>query len=370
MPTPTQSKAVRISSTALTTFIHNVLTNLDVPPEPAATVAEVMVAANLRGVDSHGVALLNWYANILRDGSIARHVSPIIEAEGPGFAMVDGHNGLGAPVGVMAMNKCLDLAASNGVACITVRNSNHFGMAGYYAMRALPRDMIGLAMTNASRLIAPTFGVEPMLGTNPIAVAVPAGNERPYVLDMATSARPFGKVVMAQARGEQLPEGVAIDQEGQPVRDPEQFIQGVRQDFSTALLPLGSLAELASYKGYGLAMFVDILTGVLSGANFSKHVGADPPDPANVGHWFMAIKVEAFMPVAALKARMDSLIKELKESRKAPGQQRIYIPGEIEFETEAERLEHGIPIDQAILNQLRSLADQTGTAFNLDASDH
>jgi LDH2 family malate/lactate/ureidoglycolate dehydrogenase len=341
------------------------LTHLDVPSEHAAVVAEVMVAANLRGVDSHGVALLNWYTNILRDGSIAKQASPTIETEGPGFTLVDGHNGLGAPAAVMAMDRCLDLTASNGVACVTVRNSNHFGMAGYYAMRALPRDMIGLAMTNASRLIAPTFGVEPMLGTNPIAVAVPAGSERPFVLDMATSARPFGIVIIAQSRGEQLPEGIAVDQDGQPVHDPVRFIQGVRQDFSTALLPLGSFAELASYKGYGLAMLVDILTGVLSGANFGKHVGEDPPNPANVGHWFMAIKVEAFMPIDVLKARMDSLINELKASRKAPGQERIYIPGEIEFETEAERLEHGIPINQYMLNQLRSLADQTGTAFDL-----
>ena len=365
MGDPNEKQTIRVNPTVLREFITGVLITLDVSPSQAVIVAEVMVAANLRGVDSHGVALLSWYANVLRRGLVQKNGSAVIETEGPGFAVVDARNSLGAPTAIMAMDKCLELAHINGLACVTVRNSNHFGMAGYYAMRALPKDMIGMAMTNASRLVAPTFGVEPMLGTNPIAVAVPADKQYPFVLDMATSARPFGKAVVAKDRGELLPEGIAIDAQGQPVHDPGELIEAVRK-YSMALLPLGSFAELASYKGYGLAMLVDILSGVLSGSSFSKHVNESPNEPANVGHWFMAINVEAFLPVNELKSRMDTLIKELKESRKAPGQQRIYIPGEIEFEAEIERTKNGIPLDVNLANVIQSLADDIGASVKLE----
>jgi len=365
MDKPNGNHTVRVSPTALREFITSILTTLEVSPSQAAIVADALAAANLRGVDSHGVALLNWYANSLSRGLIVKNESAVIETEGPGFAIVDARNTLGAPAAIMAMDKCLELARTNGLACVTVRNGNHFGMAGYYAMKALPQDMVGMAMTNASRLVAPTFGVEPMLGTNPIAVAVPAGSEYPFVLDMATSTRPFGKTVVAKDRGELLPEGVAIDAEGQPVHDPGVFIEAVRKH-TMALLPLGSFAELASYKGYGLAMLVDILSGVLSGANFGKHVNEHPEEPANVGHWFMAINVASFLPVNELKTRMDTLIKELKESRKAPGQQRIYIPGEIEFETEIKRTKNGIPLDLNLVNLLQSLADDIGTPVKIE----
>lgn len=364
MDNPGANQTVRVNPMALREFITRVLTTLEVSPSQAAIVADVMVAANLRGVDSHGVALLNWYVNTLTHGLVLKSGSAVIEAEGAGFATVNARNTLGAPAAIMAMDKCLELARTNGLACVTVRNGNHFGMAGYYAMKALPEDMIGVAMTNASRLVAPTFGVEPMLGTNPIAVAVPAGSEYPFVLDMATSTRPFGKAIVAKERGELLPEGVAIDAKGQPVHDPGEFIEAVRKH-TMALLPLGSFAELASYKGYGLAMLVDILSGVLSGSNFGKHVNENPEEPANVGHWFMAINVKSFLPVNELKTRMDTLIKEIKKSRKAPGQQRIYIPGEIEFETEIERTKNGIPLHLNLVNVIQSMTDDIGTPVKL-----
>ncbi len=366
MPAPTYAQPVRVSAAHLRTFVTRVLENLDVPTAQATAVAEVMVSANLRGVDSHGVALLGWYVNNLVKGAVLKNGSPLIEAEGPSYAIINGGNALGPYAALTATDKCLELAWTNGLACVTVHNSNHLGMTGYYAMRALSKDMIGVAMTNASRLIAPTFGVEPMLGTNPIAVAVPSGSQYPFVLDMATSTWPYGKVMMAKHKNQQLPEGIAINAAGQPIQNPDEFIEAVRVNFDGALLPLGSFAELASYKGYGLAMLVDILSGVLSGSNFGKDVGAKPEGPANVGHWFMVIKVDSFMPIDQMKARMDSLITELKASRKAPGQDRIYIPGEIEFETEKERSQIGIPLAPGILSALRSVAEQSGALFDLE----
>ena len=357
---------VRISSEALRRFAEAVFVGLGTPRARAERVAAALVSANLRGVDSHGVALLNWYANCMQRGLIDVHAEPTVISESLGHVVVDANNGLGAPTAVYAMDKCLELARGNGIAGVTVRNGNHFGMAGHYARRALPHDMIGMAMTTASRLVTPTFGVEPMLGTNPIAVAAPAGTQPAFVLDMATSVQPFGKVLLALHNCEQLPTGIATDAQGNPVLDPETFITGVREDFSTALLPLGSFAELAGYKGYGLALLVDILSGVLSGSNFGKYVAADPDAPANIGHWFMAINIATFMPVDEFKERLDSVLQELKASRNAPGEKRIYAPCEIEFETQAERSEHGIPLPAIIIDQLSALAEEFAIEFDLE----
>ena len=359
--------SVRIPAERLRQFVAQVLTTAGVGANDSQIVADVLTAADLRGVESHGVALLGWYLAQIQMGAISLSSSASVVREGGAVALIDANNTLGAPVSVRAMDMCLDLAEEFGISAVSVRNSNHFGMAAYYALRALSRDMIGLAMTNASRLIAPTFGTEPMLGTNPLAVAVPAGASLPYVLDMATSVRPFGKIATAQQAGAQLPTGVAIDAQGQPIHSPEYFIKAVRTTFEAALLPLGSEAELSSYKGYGLAMLVDILSGVLSGANFSKDVGSDPAAPAGVGHWFLAINVSNFMPLDQFRARMDALANDLTASRKAPGASRIYIPGEIEFETEMQRNREGIPIDVAGLQSLHQIAERTGVALELSS---
>lgn len=358
-------QAVRIPADRLRHFITRALATAGVHTSQGKIVADVLTAASLRGVDSHGVALLGWYLAMIRKGAISLSASPEVAREGGAVALIDAKNTLGAPVSVRAMDICLDLAEEFGIAAASVRNSNHFGMAAYYPLRALPRNMIGLAMTNASRLVAPTFGTEPMLGTNPLAVAVPAGRAFPYVLDMATSVRPFGRIVTAQKEGAALPDGVAIDSDGQPVHSAGTFIKAVRTTFEAALLPLGSTADLSSYKGYGLALLVDILSGVLSGANYSKDVASDPEGPAGIGHWFVAIDVARFMSPDRFRARMDALIEDLTTSRKAPGAARIYIPGEIEFETERERARDGIPFDAADLQSLRQIAESTGVALEL-----
>lgn len=351
---------VLIPAATLEQFVADALSAVGVAAAEATSVAQVMIAASVRGVDSHGIALLSWYLNDLEREKVNLRNEARVTFETGSMLVIDAGNSLGAPVATMAMERCIEKARTAGIACATVNHANHFGMAAAYAMQALPHNMIGMAMTNASRLVAPTFGVEPMLGTNPIAMAAPAGRELPFVLDMATSVMPFGKTVMADKRGELLPQGVAIDSDNQPLQDPAAFIHAARATFGAALLPLGSDPTLSSYKGYGLAMLVDILSGVLSGAGFGKSVSEDPDRPSDVGHWFMAMNISSFMEVGEFQARMDTLISQLKGSRRAAGQPRIYVPGEIEFETEVRRKQEGIPVDGHTVSQLEAIAERYG----------
>lgn len=350
----------RIDAERLRAFVERVFERLGVPLEDARTTADVLIQADLRGVDSHGVARLQWYTTGLQNGSMEPKPQIRVVHETPVTATVHGGNGLGQVVGTWAMQRCVEKARNLGVGFATVRNSNHFGIAGYYAMRALPHQMIGISLTNSRPHVVPTFGRQVLLGTNPIAVAVPAGEERPFVLDMATSGIPLGKVEVASRKEVPLPPGLAVDSQGRPTTNPNDMLEG------GGLLPLGGTRESGGHKGYGLAALVDILSGVLSGPAFGAAVlFPGTGEPALVGHFFGALRVDAFRSVNEFKADMDKMIRELKESPKAEGHDRIYVHGEIEYETEIERRRNGIPLHPKVLKTIREIGRSLGVEYDV-----
>ena len=334
---------------------------LDVPEIDAHIAADVLVTADLRGINSHGVIRLHsYYGDRLLKGLINPYSPITVIKESPATIALDGGNGLGQVVGYRAMSRCIEAAEKSGLAVTTVRNSNHFGIAGYYAMMALPEDMIGISLTNSQPLVAPTFGIPPVLGTNPIAVAMPAGTQKPFVLDMATSIVTIGRITVHQKSGQPIPEGWAINARGELTDDPAEVLNG------GALLPLGGPAELRGYKGYGLSLLVDLLSGVLAGAAFGEQVGhPSHPGNADVGHFFAAIKINNFRPIDAFKADMDAYIQSLKATPKLPGQTRIFIHGEKEFERAEKYQAEGVPLLVEIVDALKEAGKAANIPFDL-----
>jgi LDH2 family malate/lactate/ureidoglycolate dehydrogenase len=311
------------------------------------------------------VARLRSYAELLAAGKINPRPSLRLLRETESTATVDGDNGLGLVVGPRVNEMAMEKAARGGTGWAVACNSNHFGIAGYYPLRALERDMIGWAMTNSSRGVAPLGGAERMLGTNPIAIAFPAGEEPPIVIDMATSAVAFGKVEMAQREGARIPRGWAIDREGQATTDPAAILAG------GALLPLGSDREHGGHKGYCLALMVDALSGVLAGANWGPFTPSftlrGPPPRRQVGrglgHFFGAMRVDAFRDLAEFKAQVDDLVRTLRRTRPARGSKGPLIPGDPERAAEVERARKGIPLLPAVIADLSDVSRQTGVPF-------
>lgn len=346
----------------LRNYVIAFFTALQVPEMDARIAADVLVSADMRGISSHGVIRLHsYYGDRLRKGQIDPATPLRTIKESPATLALDGGNGLGQVVAYRAMSRCLEMADEAGLAVVTVRNSNHFGIAGYYAMMALPQDMIGISLTNSQPLVAPTHGYQRVLGTNPIAVAVPAGEERPYVLDMATSIVPIGKVSVYDKAQAMLPDGWGIDAEGQPTQKPTDILSG------GSLLPLGGSEALRGYKGYGLSLLVDLLSGVLAGAAFGNDVGhPSHPQSADVGHFFAAIKVENFRPIDFFKADMDTYIQTLKAQPKVAGQNRIYIHGEKEFELAEQSQEKGVRLMREVVDSLIKAGEAAGVPFDLD----
>jgi len=351
-----------VSAADLRAYVVRFLRRFDVPAEDARIAADVLVTADLRGIESHGVIRLqSYYGSRLQQGLIDPHASLTVLHETPATLALDGGNGLGQPIAYRAMTRCIEKAQETGAALVTVRNSNHYGIAGYYAMMALPHQMIGLSLTNSQPLVVPTYGRQAMVGTNPIAIAVPARHERPFVLDMATSVVPIGRVTVHQKQGLPIPLGWAVNAEGVPTTDPNEVVGG-----RGAVMPLGGTAEHRGYKGYGLGVMVDILCGVLSGAAFGMHVGhPEHGGAANIGHFFAAIRIDAFRDLADFMTDMDQMIRELKESPKAKGEERIYIAGEKEYELAEYRQAHGIPLHVTTVAMLKKVGDEVGVPFDL-----
>lgn len=348
----------RVNHEALRQVVCHVFQKLGVPHIDACVTAGVLVAADLRGAESHGVARLPRYVNGLRSGLIQPVASVRVITESPASLVVDGGAGLGQVVGKRAMELCIEKAEAVGCAMVAVRNSNHYGIAGYYAMMALQHNMIGFSFTNSRPLAVPTFGRSAIIGTNPIAVAVPCKRERPFVLDMATTTVPIGKIEVAQRHGRRIPLGWAVDKAGVPTGDPAAVLDG------GGLLPLGGTAENAGYKGYGLSVLLDILCGALSGAAISAFIGTPGPDgkarPSNVGHFFMALRIDTFRPVDAFKVEMDALIRTLRDSPKAEGESHIYVAGEKECALEEQYRREGIPLYSKVAATVRQIAGEVG----------
>jgi LDH2 family malate/lactate/ureidoglycolate dehydrogenase len=360
----------KVGADPLRDFCAKVSERMGVPPDDAAVTADVLVAADLRGISSHGVARLKRYVDGLRDGMMVARPNIEIVHQTPCTALIDGGAGLGQPVGVRGMKLAIRKALEVGVGFVAVRNSNHYGIAGYYAMMALEHDCIGLSMTNADVLVVPTFGRDAMLGTNPISVAAPAGQERPFVLDMATSTVPRGKLEECDRKGEPLPLSWAMDERGIPTADAGRVLANFKKRAGGGLLPLGGAGELlGGHKGYGLALLVDVLCAVLPGAAYASLVYPRTPEgkplPSNIGHFFGAWRVDAFRPVEEFKAAMDDLQRRLKNSPKAEGQERIYIHGEKEYEEEERRRREGIPLHPKVVVTMEQIARELGVEYDL-----
>ena len=347
-----------ITESSLRKFTENIFTAIGCSTAHATLAADVLLAADLRGIDSHGVARLIGYVRLWEKKRINPTPNITIVHETPTTATIDGDAGLGLIVAPFAMQVALEKAEKYGSAWIAIRNSNHFGIAGYHAMKAVEKDMIGFAMTNATPLVAPTFSNERMLGTNPMCYAFPAGKYPPVVMDMATSAAANGKLEIAQRSGDQVPEGWLQDKDGNYTTDPHALKTG------GSLLPLGGDREHGSHKGFALSGVVDILSGVLSGANYGPWV---PPfvaflEPSanpvgeGIGHFLGAMRVDGFRPVADFKSNMDTWIERFKSASKINPEQGVIIPGEPEYEAEIERKKNGIPIVDAVVNDLNELA--------------
>jgi L-2-hydroxycarboxylate dehydrogenase (NAD+) len=366
-----EKTGVRVWAEPLKAFCVRVFERLDVPEEDGRIAADVLVTADLRGIDSHGVARLRRYVDGLRNGMAIAHPQETVVAETPTTAVIDAGAGLGHPVSRRAMEKAIQEAKDYGSGFVTVRNSNHYGIAGYYAMMALEHDCIGMSMTNASVLVVPTFGRNAALGTNPIAVAAPADRERPFVLDMATSTVPRGKLEVYNRLEKPLPLGWATDETGTPTTDAGRVLENSKQRAGGGLLPLGGAGELLSgHKGYGLALWVDIFCGVLASAAYADLVyprtGDGNPLPSQIGHFFGAWRVDAFRPVDEFKAAMDDLQRRLKDTPKAEGETRIYIHGEKEYEEAERRTREGIPLNPKVAADLWAVGEELGVKYDLE----
>lgn len=345
---------------------HQVFRKMGFTEEHAITACEVLLSADIRGVDSHGIARLSGYIRLweAKRANAAPRLKVIHET--PSTAVVDGDSGLGLVVAPYAMNIAIEKAKNVGTGWVSVQNSNHFGIAGYHAMMALENDMIGIAMTNASPLVAPTFSNERLLGTNPICVAIPAGNEPAFVADLATTTAANGKLEMLQRKDQPAPLGWIQDKDGQPSTNPHELKTG------GALLPLGGDREHGSHKGYALGAVVDIFSAILSGANYGPWV---PPFPAyvpmpvgmpgkGIGHFFGAMRIDAFRSAEEFKANMDQWIQRFRSSKPVHPHQKVLIPGDPEREMTAERMKNGIPLLAAVVKDLKEIAGKFEIPFN------
>src|SRR5437870_11148562 len=344
MTVPPESQQVRISERDLQHFCEQIFIKHGVSKEDAHVTTEVLVIADLRGIESHGVARLPRYVTGLREGYIHPVYNGKTIKETKATAVIDAGQSLGQVAGRKGMELAIRKARETAVGVVTVRNSNHFGIAGYYAVMALEHDLIGMCMTNAAPLVVPTFGRTAVLGTNPISLVAPASKEKPFVLDMATSVVPRGKLEVLDRAGKKMPLGWAVDETGKGTTDPARVLASMAKRLGGGLLPLGGEGEeFSGHKGYGLALMVDVLCGVLSGSATGLNIYADEKRP-DVGHFFMVIDPAAFRPLDEFKHEMDRLARELKDSPKADGQSRIYVHGEKSYARMERYRREGVPI--------------------------
>jgi LDH2 family malate/lactate/ureidoglycolate dehydrogenase len=336
-------------------FMVDVFKNVGVPEGDAEICAEVLIAADRQGIDSHGISRFKpiYYDRILAGQQHSVTDFEVIR-EGPTTAVVDGHNGMGMIVGKKSMEMAIGKAKKLGMGMVTARNSTHFGIAGYYAQMAVDEGMIGLVGTNARPSIPPTFGTENMLGTNPLTFGIPSDEAFPFMLDCATSIMQRGKVEVYARIGKKVPEGLVIGVDGKYMTDPDEILRDLTKG-TAALLPIGGLEETGGYKGYGYATVVEILSASLQGGAFLKALTG-----TNLGHFFMAVDVEAFTELSTFKKTTGNILRDLRASRKMPGHDRIYTAGEKEYLIWEERKNTGIPINKSLQKELLQLREECG----------
>ena len=344
----------RFSKERLHRFFVDILTAMSVNEEDAIKVADNLIIADLRGIESHGAQRLKRYVNAIKKNAVNIRPNARVEREGEIYALLDGDEGLGQPISCRAVEIAIEKAKKNYFGIVGVRNSNHFGIAGHYSLMAVDKDLIGISMTTTRPLVSPTWGIEKVVGTNPIAVGAPVEDKPPFLLDMATSVVATGKFEMYKRKNEHIPKGWGIDKNGNLTADPNDVLYG------GAELPLGGLGEiLGGHKGYGLSLVVDILSGVLTNATWSKWVKNTDEKNSNLGHLFIVINVEAFLPLDEFKRKMRDMIMDIKRSKTVEGK-KIWYPGEKGALTMETRLKIGIPIYYKVLDEINRMAEEVG----------
>ncbi len=358
-----------VSDKKLSPFVSNIFQAYGLPKKEAEICTSVLIESDLRGIPSHGVARLKRYTDGMDSGLIKAEARPEIIMEGPATATVDGNGGLGQIIGHFGTELAILKAKNTGVGVVSVRNSNHYGIAGYYAQMMLRKELLGISMTNSAPLVVPTFGKEMVIGTNPISLAAPTNKQEPFFLDMATSVVPRGKLEVYEREAKELPQGWAVDESGKTTHDAGQVLHNMLNRIGGGILPLGGEGELFSgYKGYGMAVLVDILSGVLSGGAYANRVYAKKDGktvPPNVCHFFLALDIKRFVDAEIFKRNMDDLILLLKNSEKASGQNRIFVHGEKEYENYRNYKNNGIPLQDKVYQTLESLAEKHNIPFDI-----
>ncbi len=354
----------------LTEFVIDALLKMGVPRADAEIAADVLIAADLYGVRSHGVAHLKMYYQRIKTGLQLPVTNWTIVQETPATAVMDGGNGMGMVIGYHAMRIAIEKARQNGLGAVAVRNSSHYGIAGYYSRMAAVQGMVGMSFTNAHPSIAPTFGVEPILGTNPIAFSAPTDEEFPFTFDAATSIAPRGKIEIAERTGRPIPAGWVVRPDGSLATDSSQLIEEMNKG-QAALLPLGGSGELmGGHKGYGLATVVEILSAAFQDGAFLSELNdkdtAGNLHPSRIGHFFLAIDIEHFLPIERFRKTAGSIVRELREFKKEPGSERIYTAGEKAHDNAMRVMQEGVKIGPNLQRALKGLrAELNITGDNL-----
>lgn len=355
---------IRIQRNRLEQFCTDVFLHLGLPEQEAIDSSKILVAADARGIGSHGVGRLWRYANGIRKGIMLGTATPQILRDTPVSLVLDAQGAMGMGISKNTMEQVISRARTIGASFASIRNSNHFGIAGFYTEMAAQEDMIGICMTNTAALGVPTFGRTAMFGTNPIAISVPATNGRMFTLDMATTCVTRGKVEVYAREGKQLPQGWAVDTSGKGTADASKLLDDMLYQRGGGMLPLGGEGELlGGHKGYGLAVLVDILTAVTSGGDFGKSVMDSEATSARVCHFFGAIKLEVFRDPQAFKEDMGRLLDELVATEVADGCDRVYYAGLKEHEAEKESNRIGVPLSAKVVESLRTIAQESGVSF-------
>jgi LDH2 family malate/lactate/ureidoglycolate dehydrogenase len=363
-----ESNTVYASFEEMREFMRLIFIAAGVPEEDAAICADVLIESDKRGIDSHGVGRFKpIYLDRIKEGIQNPVTNFEVVRETPTTAVVDGHDGMGHVIGVKSMAMAIDKAKKYGLGMTVVRNSTHYGIAGYYALMAAKENMICLTGTNARPSIAPTFGVENMLGTNPLTIGCPSDEEFPFVIDCATSIAQRGKIEHYARIGKAMPVGWVLDSNGDPVTDAETALKGLTNG-TCALAPLGGLGEeLAGYKGFGYAAAVEILSAALQGGMFLKALAGKDENggirPYHLGHFFIAIDIAAFTDPAEFKKTTGDILRELRASKKAAGEERIYTAGEKEYLAYLERGKNGMPLNPAVVKSLTSAREEYKVDF-------
>ncbi|MFW9917678.1 MAG: Ldh family oxidoreductase [Candidatus Thorarchaeota archaeon] len=357
-------KVIYIPVETLKRFMNDVFMKLGVPGEDAQICSDILIASDLRGIDSHGVGRLKMYYDRIKAGIQFPETKLQFLKETATTATIDGGHGMGHVIGYRSMELAIKKAREYGLGAVAVRNSTHYGIAGYYVLMAAKENMMGLTVTNARPSIAPTFGVEPMLGTNPVTFGAPSDMEFPFVIDCATSISQRGKIEYLDRAEKPTPEGWAIDQEGKPHTETKQLLKDLVAR-TAALLPLGGAGELlGGHKGYGYAAMVEILSASLQGGSYMKDLLGFDADgkrvPYKLGHFFLAVNIENFIDIETCKRITGEIMRGLQNSKKVPGQPRIYVAGEKEYEMEQIRVKEGIPANPNLQKNLRIMQEELG----------